>query len=296
MIYFPFSIRWITTSVNSTLSAGLGYKLVWLVLTFNQIPVTHTPISTSQIQAVKPPTIQTSAYDLTSLLSARLFGNPQEKIAETSSSTPTPPKTKLNLTLHGIYYSTRPEDSIAMIATEKGENKLYRENATLPGGSTLYQIHPKEVILLRNDRQETLLLVKNQTSSETSTPSEVPTARNTASPVVEPASIQSPERLLGEYQQQLRTNPQQLRNLLNVTPYSQDGQFIGYRLNTGQNATLMSTFGLQAGDILTEINGVVFDSPLKGLEVAQQLATAEQINATVLRNGQPLSLSFAVGK
>ncbi|OQW93173.1 MAG: type II secretion system protein GspC [Beggiatoa sp. IS2] len=298
MRYFLFSTRWM---MNSILSAILGYKLVWLVLSFNQVPITQMVTTTQAGPTADQMIPKTATYNLNTLLSAQLFGNPEEKIRSPQASTSPPPKTKLNLKLYGIYYSTHPEASIAMIAEEIGESKLYRKYDTLPGGGTLYQINSKEVILLRNGRQETLLLINNQSPPTTQNP-ETPAVRETPS-ITEQSTLrqaqstaQSPEQLLGEYQQQLRTNPQQLRNLLNVTPYSQDGQFIGYRLSAGQNATLMSTFNLQVGDILTEINGVVFDSPLKGLEVIQQLATAGQINATVLRNGQPLSLSFNVEK
>ena len=292
MINFIFSTRWI---INSILSAILGYKLVWLTLTFNQVPMSHTVYSsvTSSTQMTQQPIATTASYDLTTLLNTQLFGNPQEKIISTQSNLTPPPKTRLNLKLHGIYYSTNPNASIALIAEEKKETKLYKKGDVLPGSSVLYQIYPKQVILLRNKRQETLLLVESDSEQKISLTKE--RVSSVSSPILDQTS-QSPEQLLGEYQQQLRTNPQKLRNLLNATPYSQDGKFVGYRLRPGKNATLMSTFNLQAGDILTEVNGVVFDSPLKGLEIIQQLATAQQVSATVLRNGQPVSLSFTIEK
>ena len=45
--------------------------------------------------------------------------------------------------------------------------------------------------------------------------------------------------------------------------------------------------GLQAGDVVTDINGTVLDDPSQGLQVVQALGESTQANVTVLRDGVP---------
>ena len=45
--------------------------------------------------------------------------------------------------------------------------------------------------------------------------------------------------------------------------------------------------GLQAGDVVTDINGTVLDDPNQGFQVFQSLGEATQANVTVLRDGVP---------
>lgn len=297
-----YSVEWIVskrlvTVINLILSAVIGYKTVWLVLTADEMP-THYFVPTTVSKISQAPSTQTLAYQLPTLLEANLLGSPATKSVPVPPQTglAPPPQTSLSLKLQGVYYSTNPQASIALITHNKEENaKLYKLNASLPGGAVLHQIYPKKVILLRNARQETLLLVDNKSVDnkgdfKESTPPSSPT------PINQNSQTARPEQLLGQYQQQLMTNPQSLKNLLNVMPASEEGKFVGYRLAPGTDPTLMTQFNLQSGDILTEVNGVMLDSPLKGLTIVQQLATANQVTLKVIRGGQPVSLSFEVEK
>jgi general secretion pathway protein C len=83
---------------------------------------------------------------------------------------------------------------------------------------------------------------------------------------------------------------------MRISAVKRGGRFIGYRIKPGKDATLLSRFNLQSGDILTAVNGVKLDSPLKGLGLIQQLATANQVDLEVLRNGRVVSLSFFIEK
>lgn len=261
------------------------------MLTFNQSPIVAVTYPLTTPTMPEQSNMPTVSYKLATLLKAQLFGKPESTTGH--SPVHSAPKTKLDLTLHGIYHSTKVGASMAMITNTKGKSKLYKKGDALPSGGTIYQIQPTQVVLLRNNRQETLLLTKSKPNANTMTSKHYPV--QTIHSATDSTS-KSPAKLLGEYQQQLRTNPQKLRNLLRVIPYSQEGKFIGYQLKPGRNKALMAKFNLQVGDILTEVNGVTFDSPLKGLEVIQQLATTRQVNVRVLRNGQPISLSFMIEK
>jgi general secretion pathway protein C len=286
-----FSTRWIVV-INLVLAAIIGYHATqfFLWLNLNSPPSTvdrsknRSRLAVQQSQLSTIPTLNISA-----LLEANLFG--QIKSQNATQFARTPPKTKLNLNLHGIYYSSNPKASFAMIATAKTKSELYREAEVLPGGAILHQINPKNLILLRNGRHETLMLVDMHKNNS------VQLSRNYASNVPYKKygnNSLSPEKLLGTYQRQLKTNPNKLMKLIKISPVNQSGHFVGYRIKPGKDATLLSQFDLQAGDILTTINGVKLDSPLRGLGVVQQLATANHINLEVLRNGQVVPLSFNI--
>ena len=71
-------------------------------------------------------------------------------------------------------------------------------------------------------------------------------------------------------------------------------KLIGYRVSPGRDRQLLSRFGLRAGDVVTMVNGVRLDNPVKGLEIIQNLQTAGQVNIEVMRNGVTQGFSFAV--
>ncbi|EDN65628.1 general secretion pathway protein C [Beggiatoa sp. PS] len=181
-----------------------------------------------------------------------------------------------------------------MVATTKDKSASYRVGDSLPSGAILEQIKPKQVILLRNGRPETLTLMDTQKKISIRSQS-----NNKAKVIPEKKygyNGVSPEKILGNYQRQLQTNPNKLMNLMRIYPVNQNGHLVGYRLRPGKDATLLSKFNLQSGDILTTINGVTLDSPLKGLGIVQQLATANHVELEVLRQGQVIPLSFNIEK
>lgn len=276
------TIRW---SLNIALTAMIGYSTMALILSPDQ--VTLPTVTDPSYQTIKLTTHPMPALDLSDALTAHWFGHPQKAATSARQTTLTekPPETKLQLTLQGTYHSSKT--SFAMITAADNKNAYYTLGQALPGGATLVEIHPHYVILLRQGQHEMLRLVGTETR-------EVAKQSTVATSSTEP---NTPEQLLGRYQRQLTTQPDSLIKLLRVAPFVDEaGRFIGYRLRPGEDADLMSQFNLQADDILTNINGVALDSPLKGLEAIQQLAVADRLDLQLLRDGQSFSLSFAIEK
>jgi len=289
MKIFIFFARW---SINIALAAVLGYSAVHLVLLIGAVPFTFDSQYTRSSQLVSQAQISMSALNISPLVNAYLFGKPKAVGAQVAYQIKTPPKTQLNLKLHGIYYSSEPMKSFAMIEAANGKSAFYRVGQSFSSGAVLHKIEPQLVILLRNGRYETLALVgikKNQKNQ-----SQDRRVKNDTSRIAD--NDLRPEKLLGHYQRQLQTNPNSLMKLMRIYPVKQGGRFVGYRIKPGKDASLLSRFNLQSGDILTAVNGVKLDSPLKGLGLIQQLATAGQIDLVVLRNGRVVSLSFGVEK
>jgi general secretion pathway protein C len=292
LLRFTLSTRWIAL-INIALAAVLGYNVVQLLLLFEQTP----PLLPARLHS-KPATMTNQSplptLTISALLETHLFGTPPNVVVTASARVlAPPPETSLDLKLHGIYYSSDPQASRAIIATSDGKIARYQRQDTLPSGAIIHQIDPKELILLRNGRQETLHLVS--TNPEGLQKGEVAT-KNVSTNTATTNNNLKPEQVLGNYQRRLQSGPQNLMNLIRLSPVNQDGRFIGYRLSPGKDANIMSQFNLQPGDILTAVNGVKLDSPIKGLTVIEQLATADHLELQILRDGRLVPLSFTVEK
>ncbi len=277
--------------INIVLAAVLGYSIMQLSLSFNTISSIEMQIFGQQIhprQYVQKAQFSKPAVDISTLLVSHLFGNSHFALQIATQNKKNHPETKLNLKLHGIYYSTNPHTSRAMIAPNNGKGKAFSIGESLPSGAVLHEIYPKKVILLRNGRYETLRLVGTVSINNKTKKQSVKGGQK--------ARRDNSTKLLGDYQRQLQTNPSRLMKLVKISPVTKGNRFIGYRLKSGKDKTLLSQFDLQSGDILTGVNGVKLNSPLKGLGVIQQLATANQIDLEVLRSGRIVSLSFAIEK
>ncbi len=291
LIFSPF---WITL-INLGLTALISYQTVqlWYSLTESALPTLPALSSPASTLSNNSPISSPTDLMITHLLEAQLFGAPKPTTVSPSSPIPValakPPLTPLNLKLHGIYYNSVPQESLAMIATEDNKTVLYKLGETLPNGAIIDKIEPKQLTLLRNGQPEILYLLGSNPATMETTASSSP---NSATD-----NDLTPGKLLSKYQQQLQSsNPQSLMKLMQLSPVSQEGRFIGYRIKPGTADNLFSAFKLQAGDILTAVNGIKLDSPLKGLTVFDQLATADHIELQILRDGQLLPLSFAVEK
>jgi general secretion pathway protein C len=282
LLFSTLLARWI---INISLAALLGYQIVVLFLaSYGYLPATQI-MPTSSVASVTSKTI-----DISNIITAHLFGTmPAAATVEVVNA----PDTQLNLKLHGIYYTTDNTNSFAVIAETEGKDRLYRQGATLTGGVVLQEIHRKAVILARHGHYETLKLTGTAPNA-IATNSSSSKATNTAT-ITEDEKL-TPAQLLGNYQQQLRENPQKLLSLVRLEPVEQEGKFSGFRLSPGRDAALLSRFDLKSGDILVAVNGVDLDSPLKGLSLIEQLGQSSQLNLAILRNGQPLSLSFTIGQ
>jgi len=292
-ISFLTSTRW-AVPINLILASIIGYGSVEIGWLFFYPPVsTPTRLPSHPILSPSPPS-QANEFNVQALRKAELFGKARKKVMAPPITTTkkTLPKTHLNLTLRGIYYSSNPLNSFAMISNAAGKVESYQQNELLPGGTIVSQIHPKHVILLRNGREEILYLLNEQASSKLSTQN-APTTRLPL-PQKTTQKTEVAAQLLGQYQQQLRTEPQQLMKLFRVSPVKQSGRLIGYRVRPRRDSQLLSHFNLQTGDILTAVNGIPLNSHLNAFSVMQQIATTDQINLQILRNGQSHSYSFQI--
>jgi serine protease Do len=78
-----------------------------------------------------------------------------------------------------------------------------------------------------------------------------------------------------------------------ATPVS-SGSIHGVALSRIPDGSLLTDAGLQEGDILTEVDGVAIDSLASLMALYPRLQTATDVQAVVLRKGQPVTLSLSL--
>ncbi len=101
------------------------------------------------------------------------------------------------------------------------------------------------------------------------------------------------EANLGTFRQSVMNNNARLLEVATPQPYEANGKFKGFQLNPGSNTAMFSKLGFQAGDIVTAINGTTLDSPATAMQLLQGASTANQVNLTITRNGQEISLPIS---
>jgi general secretion pathway protein C len=106
-------------------------------------------------------------------------------------------------------------------------------------------------------------------------PAPVPGARTMERREVERRLAQEVPRILGE---------------TTAVPVMDDGRVAGLALTRVPESSLLTDAGLQAGDVLTEINGTAIDSLATLMSLYPRLQGAREVSAVVLRNGQPVRL------
>jgi type II secretion system protein C len=76
-----------------------------------------------------------------------------------------------------------------------------------------------------------------------------------------------------------------------LTPVQVGSQVTGYTISRIPEGTILSEAGLQAGDVLTQVNDVPIDSLATLVGLYPRLQTESSVRALVLRGGVPVTLT-----
>jgi len=227
-----------------------------------------------------------TGIDANALANRHLFGQ-----ADRAAPAPAPadaPETSLSLELSGIYYSTVPEHSRAMIEGGSADDTLYSVGDELPGGARIEGIYPSKVILKRRGHHEALTLKQDDLGelSGQAPPDDV----DGGSPPAEDAAA-----TLSRYREDILRNPGRIQQLLQPVPVQDDsGNLVGFRVHPGSDPALFKATGLQSGDLVKAIGGVPLTSRDSALQALQRIGKADRLTLTVQRDGvqQQVVLDF----
>jgi len=262
-------------------------------LTWALVPGSEVPAGGTALGKVRVTPSGDGPLDLAPVLQAHLFG----QAGSPPAARPTPrvvdaPETKLDLLLHGVFFSPETKEARAIISPRNGEDKAYGVGGSLPGNATVEEIQVDRVLLRRGGRLEVLSLVKGEDLAKRGVPRGV--AQKKAPRRFDYRSNRQLARTLGRYRQKAQEDPESFADIARIRPVDEGGRFVGYRLAPGKDPRVLKRFGLRPGDLLVGVNGIDLSAPEKGLDALKQLTQASDIQLEVLRNGQPLSFSFKV--
>lgn len=236
----------------------------------------------------------TGHTDISQISQWHLFGDAREVVVKPVAKVIDAPDTQLNLKLLGLLSSTDPVAARAIIADGKGVEDAYAVGEDLPGNAVLREIYVDRVILEYRGRMETLRLPKEiPEGGGVEENNQVSVARGRA---LKQAGTADNVVLLRQYRDALTNNPQSLMDLVSASPVSEkgSGKLKGYRIRPGKDRTLLEKFGLKSGDVVTGVNGVALDNPIKALEIMRELSTATSVTLDIERNGVMESFAFQV--
>ena len=278
---------WSIRIVNVLCVAAFAYTLA--ELTWRIVPQPPTMNGKEPASTTNPaPTSRSITSQTTdSVQKWSLFGNRQKTAGRIEIKQSVIPETRLNLKLTGILASEKKADSRAIISVNSGKEQFYAINAKLSGNAKLADILGDHVLIDRNGRYETLRLLKKRTPVAS-----IPNSR--ARPASQPR--QPGKMTLRDYREAALKNPAALNDLGQVRPVNRAGKMIGIRLIPKSDRSLLRRHGVQRNDIITAVNGIEMDSPLKGVEIMNNIQSSEQIELTLLRSGKKLNVTLSLDK
>ncbi len=258
--------KYLLPAVTAVLVVLIAYQLAGI--TWSLVPG-GAPALAARPVASKP---AERPADLSKLTNSHLFGEARAEAAPVVETVDAP-DTSLSLSLTGIL-AGGPKGR-AIISANRGQERTYGVGDSVDNadGATLHSVEPDRVLLNRNGKLETLRLPQQLSSA---TP-------RTTSPILPPAAAQP----AGSLRQVISENASRLTDVVRLAPHVQEGKVVGFRVNPGRDRATFEQLGLQAGDVVTDINGTVLDDPSQGLQVFESLGEATQANVTVLREGTP---------
>jgi general secretion pathway protein C len=196
------------------------------------------------------------------------------------------PETRLDLELKGVIAGKDGKSGGAIIADKKDGDRYFAVGATLPGGVVLDEVHPQQVVLLRNGRQEVLKLPKASLDG------------------TQPESPKALGRHAGSSQRRVSLasgrsgssgragRPSGMKRAIRIRPLFRGGRIKGFRVSPGRDRKLFATMGFKAGDLLVRINGMTPKDPKEIFSVLQKLNSAGGVTVEVTRRGRPVTLTL----
>lgn len=282
--------------------ALLSYSLASLTWKFVPVPETQvSAVSPSQAINRRSTTPRRAPQLAQQIEQMHIFGKFEKKKpkpkAPIIAANVEVPETKLNLKLRGVFASTNPKNASAIIADAKGVEESYKIGDDVVGRAILREVFVDKVILERNGRLETLKLPVETQPGLTTASTSRGSPRRSLSPsntALSPSNSAETSEMLRGYRDALINDPQSVMGLVRAEPFRKNGKLHGFRIRPGKDRQLLRKFGLRSGDVVTSINGVAMNNPLKALEVMRDLSSATDLTVDIERRGVPQSFSFSI--
>jgi len=271
--------RWVQQTplwLNILMVVLLAYamaEMTWRIIT----PSSSTSITASRSNNVAQ---QRQSARLNTIGDMHLFGIAQNKNVKPQNIK----KTQLNLALHGVFASTDPAQSVAIIADGKrAKGRAYKVGDSIKG-SVVFEVKPTEVILKRNGRFESLPLPRERlplANNRKSSSQQSSTVRN----------VQSNQRLRN-LRNTFVKNPDKFWRNIRIEPAIDNatGNVKGYTIRHNDQK-VMRAMGILPGDVVTSVNSQPLTDPTVAVGLMEQFKSGKEFSLTVERNGRTQTIN-----
>lgn len=188
------------------------------------------------------------------------------------------PETRLNLTLTGVVVSS-DEDAATAIVENRGTQNVYGLGEKIDGTNASLQQVFKDRVIIRNGTRDETLMLDGIDYEEANRRRE----RNAKRSIQQQQPQLSDEAV--EATTALREQPANFTDFISISPQTEGGQLIGYKVAPGKNPDLFDAAGLKAGDVIAQINGLDLTDLQQSQEALSELRSAQSIELTILRDG-----------
>jgi general secretion pathway protein C len=285
---------WLIKALNVVLLGGSCYLVADVVTEVGALalepaavqPAATRPASTSQTVAVAPSVILER-----NLFGAQLAGESQ--VTEISEQNVPLEATKLPLRLLGTAASSNEARSRAAVEDEKSRKHLVLavgDRLTEAGLSRVQvsAIERTRIILDNAGKPEELALHEDDPNARRPVPK-----RNARQARRKPAASR---RTLNDRLKQIGGDDGQgLSKILSsarIVPFYDDtGEMQGMKVDAIKSDSVFEKVGLQNGDVITEVNGIVIDRLEATSAIFDEFATAEEISVAARRGSEAVILS-----
>lgn len=264
--------------VTAALVIAVAYELA--ALTWSLVPSGEVVRPAPEVAAApRPDEADGPERSFDALAGAHLFGEPPPETSEPAATEQVvdAPDTTLNLQLTGIVARGSSERGQAIIASDRDTEKIYSVGDTIEAtnGARLHAVYYDRVILNRGGgRLEALRLPREL---EGAPAPRRRTARSSAAPTPSES---------GTLRSVISDNASRITEVIRPSPAIEGGEVVGFRVRPGRNREAFDALGLQAGDVVTDVNGTPLNDASAGLRLFEALGEATMANVTVLRDGQ----------
>lgn len=254
----PSGNRWLFRLVNVAGAVGLVFILAWQV---------GWP-SREWMQGVRAPTQAPVAVAPVHPVNKPIGLAPPKPRGNDTSSSPVP----LPLLLVRTTPALKLQDAIAQIGVYRDSPQTYQGGAILENGASIAEIHADYVVLQKDNHTIRLYVdashnVGNNADALTTVGGRKP----------EPPAVITNHDILTDY---IRPSP------------VYDGQtLIGYEVYPGNKSGPFAQMGLQAGDVITELNGQPLNDSNSAWRILNQMTEGTSLSATIKRHGASQQLS-----
>jgi general secretion pathway protein C len=233
-------------------------------------------------------TQQTAIQDANSIAELHLFGESAFLAGDLNNA----PQTQLNLELRGVF-AFGDDAGLALIASSGNMEQLYSVGQPVPGNATLKAVFGDRVVLESARGLETLFMPKEDRLINFGDPAPAVADANQRpphDPTALPRGMGRFEASVKNYRREFMANPAAIGDYVDITAFKENERVRGYQLNPKKDDPVLKELGVQAGDVVTAVNGIQLDNEQNRYRAIRAMMKDPNISLTVERDGQTQEL------